>query len=276
MLYNISMQIGVSTATYFTRKYTEETIVPIAKLGAKVCEIFFATHSEYTEEFANIVKDELNKAQQYSPLKVHSVHALTNQFEPELFSLNSRSYNDAMTTFSRVCRVAQLVGASNYTFHGATMLKKTTYNFNFPLISERVNVLCETAKKYGITFCYENVHWAYFCTPDYFKTLREMCPELGCVLDIKQAMQSGISYEEYLKVMQGRLKTVHLCDYTEDRKLAIPGRGTFDFVTLFKKLNDIGYDGPCMMELYARDYKDDGDLEEAYQYLLSCYDKSLH
>ena len=276
MMYNTIMQIGVSTATYFTRKYTEEALVPIAKLGAKVCEIFFATHSEYTEEFANIVNKELIKAQEFSPLKVHSVHALTNQFEPELFSLNDRSYNDAMNTFKKVCRVAEIVGAKNYTFHGATMLKKTTYNFNYPHISERVNILCETARQYGVQFCYENVHWAYFCTPEYFDKLKDICPDLGCVLDIKQAMQSGIPYEEYLKVMNGRLKTVHLCDFNEDRKLAIPGRGTFDFITLFKRLLDSGFDGPCMMELYAKDYKDDKDLQESYDYLLDCFDRALN
>ncbi len=268
------MQIGVSTATYFTRKYTEEAIVPIAKLGADVCEVFFATHSEYTSEFGEVINCELKKAQAYAPLKVHSVHALTNQFEPELFSLNSRAYNDALATFKNVCNVAKVIGATHYTFHGATMLKRTTYNYNYPLISERVNYLCDIAKEYGVKFCYENVHWAYFCNPEYFSTLSKTCPDLGCVLDIKQAMQSRIDYEEYLKVMKDRLETVHLCDYTEDGKLAIPGRGKFEFVTFFKKLKDYGYDGVCLMELYARDYKGDEDLKEAFEYLKMCLDKS--
>lgn len=268
------MQIGVSTATYFTRKFTEEALVPIARLGADVCEVFFATHSEYTEEFGRIINARLDEARRFAPLKVHSVHALTNQFEPELFSLNSRAYADAMDTFTAVCKVARVIGATHYTFHGATMLKRTTYNYNYPLIAERVNILCEKAREYGVEFCYENVHWAYFCNPQYFATLRDMCPDLGCVLDIKQAMQSRIDYEDYLKVMQGRLATVHLCDYTEDGRLAIPGRGVFDFVTLFKKLRDYGYDGVCLMEVYAKDYKDDSDLQESFDYLRECLIKS--
>ena len=268
------MQIGVSTATYFTRKYTEEAIVPIANLRRNVCEVIFATHSENTQHFGKIINAELEKAQRFAPLKVHSVHALTNQFEPELFSLNSRAYADAMDTFKNVCNVAKVIGASYYTFHGATMLKRTTYNYNYPLIAERVNILCETARKYGVEFCYENVHWAYFFILDYFRTLKDLCPDLGCVLDIKQAMQSRIDYEEFLKVMQGRLRTVHLCDYTEDGKLAIPGRGIFDFVTLFKKLVDYGYDGVCLMEVYAKDYKDDNDLQEAFDYLKDCLERA--
>lgn len=87
-------------------------------------------------------------------------------------------------------------------------------------------------------------------------------------------MQSGIDYQKYLEVMADRLATVHLCDYTEDGALAIPGRGDFDFVTFFKRLKDVGYDGVCLMEVYAKDYKDDGDLKEAYCYLLECLDKA--
>ena len=270
------MKIGISTATYFSRMYTEEAIVPIAKLGAETCEIFFATHSEYTSDFAARLNEELVKARLYSPLEVHSVHAMTNQFEPELFSVNDRAYGDASKTFKNVLAVAKEVGATHYTFHGAAMLKKAVkYNFNFPHISRRVNAVIDIARSYGVEFCYENVHWTYFSHPDYFRTLKSMCPELSCTLDIKQAMQSGIDYTDYLQVMADRLQTVHLCDYSDDGKLAIPGRGTFDFVTLFKRLRETGYDGVCLMEVYAKDYDDDIQLKESFEYLKDCLDRSL-
>ncbi|MDE5755507.1 MAG: sugar phosphate isomerase/epimerase [Clostridia bacterium] len=269
------MKIGVSTATYFSRMYTEDALVPIAKLGADVCEVFFASRCEYTKEFGETLKSRLAEARQYAPLQIHSVHALTNQFEPELFSVNDRAYADALETFESVLRVGEQIGAKHYTFHGATMLKKAVrYNFDFAKISSRVDALIDMASKHGIDFCYENVHWTYFSTPQYFAKLKELCPKLSCTLDIKQAMQSGIDYTEYLAVMQDRLSTVHLCDYTVDGKLAIPGRGDFDFVTLFKRLADGGFDGPCLMEVYARDYQDDEDLKEAYEYLLNCSERA--
>ena len=59
------MKLGLSTATYFTRMYTEQALEPIAKLGAQVCEIFLATHSEYTDEFAEVLKDELKKRENF-------------------------------------------------------------------------------------------------------------------------------------------------------------------------------------------------------------------
>ncbi|MDE6275329.1 MAG: sugar phosphate isomerase/epimerase [Clostridia bacterium] len=269
------MKIGVSTATYFSRMYTEEALVPIAKLGAELCEVFFASRCEYTQKFGDTLNGQLAIARQYAPLQVHSVHAMTNQFEPELFSVNDRAYADALETFESVLKIGEQIGAKHYTFHGAAMLKKAVkYNFNYEHISSRVNTLVDMAGKYGVDFCYENVHWTYFSSPQYFANLKELCPRLSCTLDIKQAMQSGIDYTEYLAVMKDRLSTVHLCDYTNDGRLAIPGRGDFDFVTFFKRLADVGYDGPCLMEVYARDYKDDDDLKESYAYLLDCLDRA--
>lgn len=270
------MELGISTASYFTRCYTEEALVPIAKLGASVCEVFLATHCEYTKEFADILLAEMKKANDVNPFRVHSVHALTNQFEPELFSRNDRAYSDALITFENVLKVAQNIGATHYTFHGATMLKKAIkYNFDFEHISNRVNRLVEIAKSYGVNFCYENVHWTYFSHPSYFATLRDMCPNLGCTFDIKQARQSGADYLEYLDVMKGRLQTVHLCDYNEEGKTEIPGRGKFDFVTFFKRLRDIGYDGVCLLEVYAKDYKNEEDLKQSYEFLKDCLARSL-
>ena len=37
------MKIGISTASYFPKLYTEQTIEHIAALGADVCEVFFAS-----------------------------------------------------------------------------------------------------------------------------------------------------------------------------------------------------------------------------------------
>ncbi|MDE6189584.1 MAG: sugar phosphate isomerase/epimerase [Clostridia bacterium] len=270
------MKLGVSTATYFTRMYTEQALAPIAKLGAEVCEVFLATRSEYTQEFAQVLKQELAKARKTVPLEIHSVHALTNQFEPELFSRNDRAYKDALEVYEQVLALAKSVGATHYTYHGATMLKRAVkYKFDFKFISSRVNTIVELAENYGVKLCYENVHWTYFSHPSYFEALKKLCPDLGCTLDIKQARQSGVDYTEYLKVMAGRLHTVHLCDYDSEGATAIPGRGIFDFVTFFKRLRELGFEGACLMELYAKDYENDGDLKEAYEFLKDCLDRSL-
>ena len=182
------MKLGVSTATYFSRMYTEEALVPIAKLGAGECEVFLSTRSEYSPEFAKVLNRELKEARKIAPLEIHSVHALTNQFEPELFSRNDRAYNDALEVYKEVLALAKSVGATHYTYHGATIVKRAVkYNFDFAHISSRVNALVELAQSFGVTLCYENVHWTYFHQPSYFEELKKRCPDLGCTLDIKQA-----------------------------------------------------------------------------------------
>lgn len=264
----INMETGISTASFFPRLYTEDALSKIAGLGAEVSEVFFASRCEYTEDFGNVLLSRLKAA---PGMRVHSVHALTNQFEPELYSLNDRAYGDAIATFEAVCREAEQIGAHNYTFHGATMLKKAVkYSFNYDLISERVNILCDLAEKYGVTLCYENVHWAYFCNPGFFNAIKDRCPKLGATLDIKQAMQSEISWREYLAAMKGRLKTVHLCDYDDNGNLCLPGKGTFDFVTLYSALAEAGFEGPCLMEVYTKSYKDESELKRAFEFLKEC------
>ena len=270
------MEIGISTASYFSRYYTEQCLVPIARTGANVCEVFFATHSEYTPAFGQTVCDELARAQQYAPLRVHSVHALTNQFEPELFSVNDRARQDATDAYRSVLALARQIGARHYTFHGPALLKRAVrYTFDYPKIAARVNGLCETAQEYGVTLCYENVHWTYYNNPDYFRNLRERCPMLGGVLDIKQASQSGYDYTRYLDAFGDRLRTVHLCDVGADGQVELPGRGTLDFVTMFRRLADSGYTGPCLMEVYAKNYTSFDELTDSYAYLTDCRDRAL-
>lgn len=269
------MEIGISTASYFTKCMTEEALIPIAKIGANVCEVFFASHCEYTKEFSEVILGELHKAKEFGSLRVDSVHALSNQFEPELFSVNCRAFDDSLKTFRNVLSTAQQIGAKYYTFHGATVLKKAVqYSFNFAHISNRVNLLCSIAKEYDVTLCYENVHWTYFCYPEYFENVKKLCPQVGAVLDIKQARQSGIDYNDYLKAMGDRLRNVHLCDYDIDGNVTIPGKGVFDFVKLFKTLLDNGYKGNCLMEVYAKSYSNEEELKESYNYLVECLRKA--
>ncbi len=260
------MEIGVSTASYFPRLYTEQSISHIAALGAKICEVFFASRCEYTREFGATVRAELDK---YG-VKAHSVHALTTQFEPEFFSRNGRAYGDAIETGDRLLETAEVIGAHHYTFHGAMCLKRTKYTVDYDFFAERINALCEQAASYGVELCYETVHWAFFNTPSYFAKLKTMCPRLKAVLDIKQTMQTGLGYEPFLEAIGDRLATVHLCDFDADGKLYLPGQGTFDFVTLFKRLKDMGYGGPALMEVYTSGYKDESALQKAFDFLREC------
>lgn len=260
------MKIGISTASYFPKLFTEQSIEHIAALGADLCEVFFASRCEYKREFAETVRLELNRC----GVEAHSVHALTTQFEPEFFSRNDRAYADAVEVGEEVLTAAEIIGARRYTFHGAMCLKKTKYTADYPFFAERLNALCAQAARHGVEVCYETVHWAYFNTPEYFARLKELVHGLRATLDIKQTMQTGLGYEPFLDAIGDRLRTVHLCDFDDDGRLRLPGEGSFDFVTLFARLLDGGYSGPALMEVYTGNYDTEDRLKRAFEYLKEC------
>lgn len=261
------MEIGISTASFFTKATTEDSFDYIKAFGCKVCEVFLSSFSEYEGVLAD-------KIVQNKSVSVHSIHTLTNQFEPELFSLNPRAREDSLNIYKKVLRTGERLGAKYYTYHGATRLKKINYNFDYARLGSLVNNLIEVANTYGITLSYETVHWTYFSEPSYFENLKKFCPKLKATLDIKQIMQANGDYREFLNIIGTDLTTVHLCDYDKERHLFIPGKGTFDFLELFKRLKDIGFNGACLMEVYPQGYRDFDELKNSYEYLCECCDKA--
>ena len=123
------------------------------------------------------------------------------------------------------------------------------------------------AREYGITLCLETVHWCAFSTPDFFKVVKEYAPNIGVTLDIKQAWQSGYDWNEYLDVIGDRLKNVHLCDHDKDGNICMIGKGVFPFDKLIARLKEDGYQGPIIIEQYAKDYDSYDQVGDSVQYL---------
>ena len=261
------MELGISTASFFTNVETENTFEYIKNFGANKCEVFLSSFCEYDGDIAD--KIVANKC-----VDVHSIHTLTNQFEPELFSFNPRAVNDAVNVFKKTLSVGKRLGAKYYTFHGATRLKKVNYNFDYDRIGRIINNAIEIAGSYDIALSYETVHWAFFSEPEYYQNLKKRCPKLKGTIDIKQIMQAGGDYRDFLKVIGEDLTTVHLCDYDKNRALFIPSKGEFDFVELFQRLYDNGFTGCCIMEVYPQGYKNLDELKAAFDYLKECIDKA--
>lgn len=252
--------IGLSTATYFGKAVTEDSLELIRNTGVDTIEVFLTTFSEYEPEFGDILKSRLGG------LKVHSVHTLTNQFEPQLSNRAERTRTDALNILRKVASIMQKLDAKYYTFHGASIIKKSQITPDYEWESRCVNKIMEVLASHGGELAYENVHWARYQNPDFIKEMRKRIPTLRTCLDIKQAMQSGIDYKEYLDADGESLRTVHVCDYIGD-KLCPPGKGSFDFKEFFKRLDGVGYDGPIMIELYSRDYDSFEDVTECVYYL---------
>ena len=234
-------------------------------MGVEVCEIFLTTFREYRKEFIDMLLERKGN------LEVHSIHTLNLQYEGELFNASPRTREDCEFFFRQASEAGARLDAKYYTFHGPPRLKRTPYNINYEWMGKRISELNAIMREYGgvCQLAYENVHWTFFSNPEFFEKLKEIV-DIKATLDIKQAMQSKIPVEDYIKVMGKDLVTVHLCDYHNDGSLALPGKGSVDFVDLFRKLLEVGYDGPLLMELYARNYDNFDQVERSYEYLQKC------
>lgn len=256
------MEIGISTASLFGRLYNEDALPLLEKLGAKIAEVFLETYCEYTESFANLLKERKGE------LKIHSVHTLNTHFEPQLFSDCERTKKDAIGIFEKCLKAGRILGASCYTMHGKARFKRNINYDNYEKIGEHFCSLTKLCSKYGISLTLENVEWAYYNKPGFFKNVKKYCADLYSCLDVKQARESGFSYKEYIEEMGDSLLTVHLSDVDKNGRTAIPSKnGKFDFEELFKILKYNGFKGDCLIEIYKENFKTYDELAYSLDYL---------
>ncbi len=251
------MKIGVSTATLFGRETTEGALKLFNTLGVNLSEVFLESFSEYNKKFGKTLK----KAK--GGVEVHSVHTLTTQFEPQLYSLNVRAQQDSFILLDRTMQCAKAISAKYYTFHGGARFKKTPIKIDFERVGKITRDIISTCDKYGVELAYENVHWCYYNYVGFFSELSKRVPNLKATLDIKQARQSGLTYKDFINEMADKIVTVHLSDVKEDGKMCLPGKGVTDFNDLFSRLKDVGFNGAFIIEAYQNDFN-------SYEELLEC------
>ena len=87
------------------------------------------------------------------------------------------------------------------------------------------------------------------------------------VLDLKQAVRSGLDPLELARQFAGEIVHVHVSDHLPGRDCLPPGEGAFRFNALAALLEDAGYQGSFMIELYAGNFTDDKQLMRAKAYL---------
>lgn len=260
------MRVGVSTASLFNRKYNEDALALFNEMGIRTAEVFLTSFSEYGEAFGKLL------ASKKGNVEVFSVHDLNTQFEPQLFSEHERAKADAFFWLEKVMEAGRELGASHYTFHGTARYKKGTRSGaldNFESIGKSFLEIYETCAKYGLKLCLENVEWATYNRTGVFEKIKRYAPDLGGVLDIKQARISGYDYKDYLLEMGESITHVHISDFSKEGKMCLPGKGNFDFKELIARLKDVGFDGPLIIEAYKDDYRFIEELKESVQFIQS-------
>ena len=254
------MRAGISTASLFVRRNNEDALALFKEWGVPVCEVFLTSFCEYDPAFARLC------AERKGEVQVHSVHVLNTQFEPQLYARHPRVTGDAFSWLRRTMECANVLGANYYTFHGVARIKRT-YREDLPRSGEQTRAIAEVCESYGVSLCYENVEWALYDRPGVFSVLKEHCPSLRGVLDLKQARITGYDYFDYLKEMGQALSHVHVSDVSAEGKMCLPGRGVTDFPLLIKRLKEAGFDGPLIIENYSGDFGEEDELKASFEWL---------
>lgn len=250
------MKVGISTACFWNKCETEETFCKIKDAAAECAEVYLQTFYEYRPEFA---KKFSSRAE---GLEINSVHVLPSNFEPQLLFNPRRVRGDGFYWLDQVMRSAQLFGAKNYTFHGNIRKGDKT---DFDNTAERLNEVIGFCARYGVRLCLENVRWSLYNSPGVFKELRNRCPELWGVFDIKQARKSGYPYAMYINDMAGNISHVHISDVDENGKTRLPGQGNYDFNEILNRLKDAGFDGALLIE--SDNFESLEDLKRSVEFL---------
>ena len=258
------MIFGMSTACFFPNIYTEQTIDRIAQMNIRHIEVFFCCFSEYKSSYVK----ELRKRIDDLGISVYSIHALSLQFEPQLFSPHARARQDSMDIYQQVLEAGAELGAGVYVFHGPSNVKKARkFTVNYPYTAQYADPIAEMAKGYGIRLAWENVHWCWYAEPDFPAKLLPLLTtdNLWFTLDVKQAAQAGHDPSEYIAATKGHLANIHICDFERSAEHGIiprlPFEGEMDFELFRRTLGETGYDGGMILEVYNHNYSEDRQLQ---------------
>lgn len=254
------MQTGVSTACLYPMEL-EKSFYQLASNGIKNTEIFVNTHCELSDPYLSLMLD----IQREYDMTVTSIHPYTCPAEPiMLFTDYERRFSDSMEYMKLYFDYMNKFGAKIFVLHG----NKPQNPFPMQKYFERFARMQELANSFGITIAQENVSR---CSAGQLEFLTNMKKYLGdiakFVLDTKQAHRVGGNPMEFLDVLGESVVHVHFSDYSEKQDCMAYKDGTYNNAALFSKLNNLGYNGCIMLELYKHNYTNLKYLADNYRLL---------
>ncbi len=246
---------GVSSASLYPL-HTEDAVEILAKLGVKNMEIFINDISELDTE----ISSKIYKTVTDYGINVVSMHPFSSPMESLfLFSDYDRRRDTLIDMYRQYFEFMNRLGAKIFVLHGAILSTKCSDERYF----ERYSMLLDAAEEFGVTVAQENICYCKSKDIGFLKRLRENCgSRTKYVLDIKQAVRTGLSPFELIDELGKDIIHIHISDNKPDADCLPVGKGSFDFERLIEKLRNIGYDGALLIELYRNNY---GEYSELYE-----------
>ena len=256
------MKLGMSSAAFYGNGETEDQAARLLDYPLDTCEVFLQTYSEYSADFALLVKRRL------AGLPCASVHPKGGtQFEQDLFGRSARQTRDAMGFYERVCEAGEALGARYYVLHGPFSVSGRLRVGQIHQLRERVLRIRAAAEKHGMELLWENVHWCALRGPEDVREMADILPEQRFVLDVKQAYRAGTTPFKVLEAMGAGVRHVHVLDVDASGGLCLPGQGVTDWRALMRELRDRDYQGALILEPYEWMARDPETLRRSLDFL---------
>lgn len=254
------ISIGASTACFYPME-TETALKRLGELGFSCAEVFFNSFSE----LRGPLLETIGREGRASGISIVSVHPFTSGTEPYfLFSGYERRYRDTLDYYKRYFEAAAALGAGVLVMHGAkpdAALPESQY-------FDRFGELVRLGRAYGVTVAQENVVQFSSASADFLARMRAaLGADFHMVLDIKQAVRSGLDPLSLARRFAREIVHVHVSDHLPGMDCLPPGAGAFDFAALRDILLRQGYPGSFIIELYAGNFADDAQLAAAKAFL---------
>ncbi len=263
------MKTGISTACLFPMDL-EQALHQLGQQGVDFCECFFNTPTELKAQTVRRLK---TAAESYG-MTIGSIHSFHSEMETFYFFTNYKSrLEDGIELYRRYFETAAELGANYLIFHG-------DYNFLREAMLteeqsfENIYALWSVGREYGVELLHENVSRCKGGQPNYLQRLHQSIPELGFVLDCKQALRAGHQPEDFVQALGSSIRHVHLSDNLTvdgniEKDCLPPGKGNYDFRRLFRLLKGRGADPSMVIELYSNNFETVGELVESCKFIQS-------
>ncbi len=265
------MQTGISTGCLYPM-LTEDSVRTLTKLGFQRFEIFFNSFSELEPDYL----DRLHRFLDSNGASVISLHPFTSSFESFLlFTAYQRRFSDGLRFYEMYFRAAARLGAKMVVLHGqysdySASLDEREYFSRFDQLQQR-------AACYGVTLLQENVRNFRSKDPDFIRSMISAIPQSAAfVLDTKQALCSGSDPLTMAQAMGPYLKHIHISDNTADNRCVLPGQGSFNFLPLLTHLQNTGYSGDLITEVYRSGFDHTEELLQSQQYISRLIETVCH
>ena len=259
------VKTGISTASFFDTLMIEDAPALFQTWGIRYAEYYMNSSLEYSPAFIKMLKERSDNA----GIKVVSVHPMSLQFEPLLFTPHPRQREEATKSYEAVLKAGEALGADHYVMHGPVVLGNgVSKNLEFERLAPIFDSLSDMAEDHGLHLTLENVSYSIMPSPEIGMILHELMQRpLYHTLDLKQSIRAGFDPMRFVDAFGERIIAVHACDFdlSETKpRFCLPPRGGFDIKRIVDALQSKGFSGTVLLEAYSDMFQNHQELRDAY------------